>query len=39
MNGETSGGFTMLGVPDAIVCEGDACLMPGAETAAPGPTS
>lgn len=39
MNGETQGGFTMLGAPDAIVCEGDACLIPGAEAAASEPNS
>ena len=29
----TGPAFTMLGDPDAVACEGDACLVPGA---APG---
>ena len=31
----TGAAFTMLGDPDAVACEGDACLVPGAATADP----
>ncbi len=39
MTGETPAGFAMLGTADAAACEGDACLLPGAQAAASEPTS
>lgn len=33
MSAVQSVSFTMLGAPGAVVCEGDACVVPGADAA------
>ena len=36
--GTTPPRLTMIGSPDAMACEGDACLLPGAELPVTKPT-